>query len=139
VQRIDFHILKNMPDSNGYLARFVEKVFLMQKHIFIYTATAAQAAIIDDILWTARPASFIPHQIILNLDEPQDPVTISHNHLPNKTDVLVNLSLTVPSFYGSFNRIIELVASEPASQEQSREKYRLYQSFGCQLHTFNIN
>jgi DNA polymerase-3 subunit chi len=141
LKRIDFHILKNSQEPYAYLARLVEKIYLLKNNLFILTGTAQESQRVDDLLWTFRDCSFLPHQIINDKTRAGQhvPILISDALVPRVTDVLINLSATVPNYYADFNRIVEVVCEMGSSQEQGRKKYRLYQSFGCQPQTFHIN
>jgi DNA polymerase III subunit chi len=134
--RVDFHVLKQGKEvCYHYLARLVEKAYLLNNTVFIYTASAADSEQVEDILWVFRDTSFLPHGI-LEKDEYPAPIQISHSKVPDNKDILLNLTPFVPDFYSHFMRIIELIYSESTIKEQGREKYRKYQQLGCQLHTF---
>lgn len=135
--RVDFHVLNQDKEQwLNYLARLVEKIYLLNKQIFIFTESLIESNEIDDILWTFRPDSFLPHHIFDQEKYPA-PILISHVTIPLHKEILINIRATVPEFYTEYNRIIEVIYADQTIKQQGREKYKQYQNLGCQLHTFH--
>ncbi|MBA2654266.1 MAG: DNA polymerase III subunit chi [Gammaproteobacteria bacterium] len=134
--RIDFHILNHSKnDAFHYLAKLVEKVFLLKKPIFVFTSSFNESKVIDDLLWSFRANSFVPHHIVEDMGE-EAPILISHTKIPRVKEVLINLTPSIPEFYGQFSRIIEMVYNDEQIKQANRLKYREYQKLECELHTF---
>jgi DNA polymerase III subunit chi len=137
--RVDFHILKkNLEDAYFYLARLVEKAFLLNSTIAIFTQNEKETFFIDNLLWTFSEESFIPHEVWDPDENSGVPVIISHEIMLIKRDVLINLTDSVPTNFSSFPRIIELVYTDEAVASKGREKYREYKKT-CEVNTFQIN
>ena len=62
----------------------------------------AQGRQLDELLWSYRPASFLPHGIAGEEDSQQ--IAIGWGQEPgDHNDLLINLQLAVPAFFGRFN------------------------------------
>ena len=54
------------------------------------------------------------------------------------TDVLINLAGSVPSFFGRFERVAEIVDQSDAQKQVARERYRFYRDRGYALQSHNV-
>ena len=134
--RVDFYIL---PDADAasrqlFLCRLVEKAFKLGNKIYIHCASAPEAQYLDDLLWTFRQNSFLPH--LLYQGEQQDftatPILIGWQHKPQLwQQLLINISAVVPEFYQQFERVAEVVTQQPELLQQLRERYAWYRDAGC--------
>ena len=129
--RIDFHILEESTPQAclQYVCRLTEKAYTQGCHIHIHTADDSMTEQLDELLWTFRERSFIPHQASCAGDE-LCAVTLNHSKLPEKREVLINLATEVPSFYAHFERIIEVIANDETVKQQARARFRYYTERG---------
>lgn len=129
--QIDFHILQDTSVEARwlYVCRFIEKVERLGHHILIVVNTREEAHELDDLLWSFKPESFIPHQIIGGDEEAKVEITFDAN-LGEHKDVLINLSDKVPDDFSRFTRLAEIVIQEPKILESTREHYRFYKQQG---------
>ncbi|MDR3492810.1 MAG: DNA polymerase III subunit chi [Gammaproteobacteria bacterium] len=139
--RIDFYIIEDK-DANARLqlaCRLVEKAYKNKHRIYIHTDDEAEAYQLDELLWTYREDSFLPHNLYGDGPDSAPPIQIGFNVTPEKQrDILVNLSKQVPEFYLQFNRVLEIVPNEADRQEIAREHYRFYKSQGHDLTTHKL-
>ena len=139
--RVDFYILPEPGfDRVQRLAcRLTEKAWRAGLTVFINTASEFEAQRTDDLLWTYRQDSFVPHGLYKQHTEGRSPVVVGDGTEPHTPlDVLINLARIVPSFFERFDRVIELVGGDEADVQQGRERYRLYRDRGCQLKSYNL-
>lgn len=142
--RVDFYVLENADsDSLMFACRLVEKAFLAGHRVHVTTTSAEEAGRLDNLLWTFRPGSFVPHCLDSRrpTDEPlATPVTIgsASESADDARDVLVNLSGKPPREPARYRRVAEIVAADAASKDAARERYRQYRSLGCELHSHTI-
>ena len=141
---IDFYLLNTVfqEDRYRFSCRLIDKAFLQHKKIFIQVNTAEEGQRFDELLWTFRDISFIPHRY-LEVDSTIDPLLTIHIAV-NKpvelhADILLNLSTRVPDYFSTFSRIIEVVSEENEPKNQSRQKYKFYKTQQCHLMTHHIN
>lgn len=138
--RIDFYVLPG-EDARTRLVtacRVIEKAWLRGLRVHVHTESPALAQHLDDLLWTFRDGSFIPHAI-----EPQEPaqfpVTVGHGwEPPIECNVLVNLAPKTPRFFAHFERVAEVVNQDPAIRSAGRERYRFYRDRGYELHHHEV-
>lgn len=134
--KVDFYVL---PETTGearwlFACKLAEKVQRMGMHVLIAMDSEAEARQLDELLWTFKPESFIPHQLI-NSGKPS-PVEITFNEQAgDHQGLLLNLSNTIPSWFSRFERISEVVIQEPHMLAISRERYSFYKSRGYPIET----
>ncbi len=139
--RIDFYVLPgDDPRARSVLAcRLAEKAFSQGLRIYIHTGSEAESRQLDDLLWTFRDGSFVPHCRVGEPAAEEDPILIGHSHEPDShTDVLINLSQEVPLFFGRFERVAEMVDQQARHLEQGRERFRFYRERGYELNSHKL-
>lgn len=139
--RVDFYILQDSrPDTQALLTcRLTEKAFKQGHQVYINTESGQQLKKLDDMLWTFRDGSFLPHGLYKAGSGSDHPVMLGYAIEPEgPSDVLVNLSNEVPSFFSRFNRVAELVGGDKAQRESARERYRFYKDRGYTLNTHKL-
>jgi DNA polymerase-3 subunit chi len=138
--QVDFYILQGNENLRRYrtACRLVEKAYALGHRVHIHTDSAVVAKQLDDLLWTFRDRSFIPHEIA-----PQNPdpvmVTIGHSWIPNQCDVLINLASEVPEFFSRFQRVAEIIDQDQDRRHSGREHYRYYRDRGYSLTHHELN
>lgn len=139
--RVDFYLLQNSePDARWIIAcRLLEKAYFKGHKVYVHCVSQQDAEYLDELLWTFRDDSFIPHNLCGEGPEPAPPVQIGFGKEPRGfNDILFNMTAEVPGFYGRFKRVMELVSNVEAEKEQSRVNYKAYRAQGCELHTHHI-
>ena len=137
--KIDFYILRETRTNERLrtACRITEKAYLRGHLVHIHTDSRDGANKLDDLLWTFRDCSFIPHGIE-NQDPLRSPVTIGHGWVPDKCEVLINLAVEVPMFFSRFERVAEIVDQDQANRENGRQHYRFYRDRGYPLQHHEI-
>ncbi len=138
--RVDFYLLTGeTQDPLLIVCRLLEKAYLRGHKVFVYSASKQEAENLDELLWTFKDNSFIPHNLQGEGPEPPPPIQIGYGEEPRGfDDILVNLRPEIPPFYSRFRRVIEIVANEETAKESSRSRYREYRAKKCDLQTHNI-
>jgi DNA polymerase-3 subunit chi len=139
--RIDFYILEDT-DPNArwrFACRLTEKAYQQGHRVYLHVDSTQEAARVDDLLWTFRGGSFIPHTCGDEADDPEARVHVGHGEEPQgHDDVLVNLSTQVPPFFSRFQRVVELVDGDEERRRQSRDRFRFYRDRGYALESHPI-
>lgn len=154
MSRIDFYVLSDQSVNGRPLlaCRLAEKAYSLGHRVYIHTASAEQARRIDDLLWTFRQGSFVPHNlysannddtspVLIGWDETTDtvverlagtlPVTASSSFTDKaKGTLLINLAQEVPPFFERFERVAEPVDQHPEILQKSRDKFRFFREHG---------
>jgi DNA polymerase-3 subunit chi len=139
--RIDFYILEDaLPSARLSLTcRLIEKAYKNKHRIYVHTDSEAEAHHLDELLWTYRDDSFLPHNLYGDGPEPAPPIQIGFNVTPEKhRDILINLSQTIPDFYPQFARLLEVINTAPDVQATGREHYRHYRQQGHEINTHKL-
>ncbi len=131
--RIDFYVLPDRQDQGRALlaCRLADKAYGLGHTVYILTTSEAQAAALDDLLWTFRQDSFIPHERYPLVGNESSPVLIGTASPAKVTaQVLINFTLTVPDGFEQFERVVELVDQQPEVLSTSRERFKQYRERG---------
>ncbi len=130
--RIDFYILSDeSPNARERLScRLAEKAWKLGHTVYLHAGSEAEAAGIDELLWTFRDGSFVPHGRAGETGEPPPVLIGAGDRPPADADVLINLSAGVPDFYARFPRIAEIVAPSAPDRAAGRERFRFYRERG---------
>jgi DNA polymerase-3 subunit chi len=140
--RIDFYVL----DQAGvqarlrFACRLTEKAFQQRHHIHALTVDEAMARTLDELLWTFRAESFVPHGVANGEATAELPVTIGWE--PDRPaqdgDLLINLTPGVPTSFESYRRLAEIVDADEACRREGRERFRFYRDNGFEPQTHRI-
>lgn len=139
--RVDFYIEeKPRPGGHRVLAcRVAEKAYRLGHRVFIHTGRADLAVEMDQLLWTFRDRSFVPHARAEAVEGEPPPVIIAHDVEPQgRCDLLINLDREVPTFFSRFERVADLVGEDEESRAAGRERYRFYRDRGYPLNTHRL-
>src|SRR3569833_4568362 len=111
--RVDFYILPDATtDCRERLAcRLADKAYRLCHVVYIHARVRQHAARLDELLWTLRAGSFVPHQRVdEGHDIPEAPVLIGDAEAPMQCHtLLINLADGVPSFFSRFERVMVTV------------------------------
>ncbi|TAL59681.1 MAG: DNA polymerase III subunit chi [Legionella sp.] len=139
--RVDFYLLSSdQPNERWEVAcRLLEKAYLKGHKVYVHCANQEDAQGLDELLWTFRDDSFIPHHLQGEGPEPPPPIQIGYEKEPRGfSDILLNMTSLVLPFYGRFRRVMELVPNNDPEKEECRLRYKEYRSKGCELFTHEI-
>jgi DNA polymerase III subunit chi len=127
--RVDFYVLEQA-DEQARLrlaCRLAEKAWSQSQKVLLLAAGADEARTLDEMLWTFRDRSFVPHEIYSPGQAPRTAVLISDgNALPAQADVLINLCDAVPEGLERYARVVEPLDGDPARRQSGRERFRFY-------------
>ncbi|WP_116365210.1 DNA polymerase III subunit chi [Parahaliea mediterranea] len=137
--RVGFYVVQASGEAERLrvAARLADKAFARGHRIYINAADEAQAAQLDALLWSFRPASFLPHGLAGTAQAQQ--IAIGWGQEPvDHDDLLINLQLGIPGFFGRFQRVAEVVTQEPDSLAVLRDSWRFYRERGYQLEKHDL-
>ena len=97
---IRFYVLESEDPKARYrfACKLVEKIYRNDGYCYVQTENAEQSRLLDDLLWTFRPGSFIPHQIYEGIMPEFFPVVlVGDREAPSvRPGTLLNLSDRYP-------------------------------------------
>ncbi|MFD2165188.1 DNA polymerase III subunit chi [Thalassotalea euphylliae] len=136
-----FHV---MPESASQDAHYVyacvqaAHYYRQQQKVYIYTNDQTQAHVIDELLWSFEPDSFVAHNLVGEGPRQGSPVEIGWQPPKGRRPILINLASDIPAFAGQFSQVIDFVPSEASAREQARARFRQYRQQGFTLDTVNV-
>jgi DNA polymerase-3 subunit chi len=140
--KVDFYILEQPPGEARarFACRLAEKVWQQGNRVYIHTDGAEQSRRLDELLWTFRAGSFVPHSLDEDASADTTPIHIGHGSEPQHHDqVLINLAAEVPLFFSRFERVAEVVDQDEQGRREGRERFRFYRDRGYPLENHAIN
>ncbi len=148
---VDFYLLQDKAGSDGtsptttnntkalFACRLIEKAYLLGHQMFVHCNNQQDAETLDELLWTFKEGSFIPHNLQGEGPDKPPPIQLGYEFEPRGfSDILLNLADAVPAFFHRFSRVMEIVPHEEQAKELSRIHYREYKAYACILKTHSI-
>jgi DNA polymerase-3 subunit chi len=140
--RIDFYFIPQMGFQACLLfaCRLLEKAYLQQANpIYVHCENAEKARFFDQLLWTYRDDSFIPHHLYEEKPECESPIQIGYTLNPKiKADILLNLHPELPTSHDRFQRILEIIPKEAATLARAEERRAFYEKQGYTIHSHQL-
>ncbi len=124
--RIDFHT--NIPDKLQYACRLARKAYSARAKLVLLAEDAAQAAALNEALWTLSDTDFLPHVLAGDPLAPETPIIITDNEeaeLPHH-EMLVNLTRRTPITFARFTRVFEIISVDEQDAAAGRQRYVAY-------------
>ena len=142
MMQVDFYLLNSHEEQrrDSFICKLVEKIVRQSNThtIHIHCKDRQETHRLDELLWTFSDVSFIPHNILGEGPDAPPPVQLGFDGTPKHRDILINLCTTIPIFYSSFQRILEIVPQNEELQAAARERYQFYKTQNCTLNTHKI-
>lgn len=136
---VSFYILptESLEDRYLFACKLIEKAYRSGSFCYVLTDDAEQSRIIDDLLWTFRAGSFIPHQIYTGEPpELEKVILIGSLAAPEHWQrILFNLSSRYPDLGAQTERVLEILDNSETTKEAGRNRYRQYQQSGMTITT----
>lgn len=140
--RVSFYILADDDPAQRlrFACRLAEKVYKLNQRIHAHVPDENIARALDELLWTFRQGSFVPHEIVTEGRTPDAPVTIgSRAGEGPAAELLINLADEVPAGFARYGRIAEIIDGSPAGREAGRQRHRYYRQQGLEPETHEVS
>lgn len=126
---VDFYF--NAQDKLQVACRLAGKAMAQGRQLLVYAPDGDTASRLDKLLWTWPATGFVPHCAVHDPLAPDTPVLIAAGaDMPQRCDVLLNLSAACPPHFERFERLLELVGADEDERAAGRERYKFYKSRG---------
>ena len=141
--QVDFYILPENGNQKHFACTLIQKAWKQGNNIFVNTRSEPEAAAFDDLLWTFKDISFLPHCLAANNDKENSPIVIGDNNqtndqIPGHTTIMLNLTDQMPRDTNKPERILEIVAGNEDERQQARKRYAEYRDQGHELSNHKI-
>ena len=132
--RVDFYILPDvdLEARRRFACRLACLAVTRGQRVHVHLDDAAASTDFDALLWAYPDNRFVPHAVGGELQTIDAPVLIGHT-VPDHdfADLLINLGGAVPSFFGRFERVAEIIVQQ--LREDGRQRYKFYRDRGYPL------
>ncbi|HEY5720338.1 MAG TPA: DNA polymerase III subunit chi [Gammaproteobacteria bacterium] len=138
--RVDFYVLPERERGArlGTACRLVQKAYDSGQQVLLHVADAQQAQQLDDLLWSFRQGSFIPHAQAGSAEAAAASVVIDGSDAPPAPyQLLINLADALPPCFSRFERVIEIV-DPGGAVAAARERWRHYKERGYPLEKIEL-
>jgi len=141
--QVDFYVLPENGKQGHFVCALIQKAWKQGNNIFVNTRSETEAITLDDLLWTFKDISFLPHCLAADDNAKNTPIVIGHNNqlngeIPDHTTILINLTDQLPQDTGKPERILEIVAGNENQRQQARKRYAEYRDQGHELNNHKI-
>ena len=122
--------------------------------MYVLLDSEQQASRLDELLWTFREDSFIPHERWNDSDTdealaqddtagvtawPMSKVLFGTTERPPAPpELLINLGAPVPEWFAQCPRVAEIVGGDAQQKSEGRKRYRAYREQGVPLRTHEV-
>ena len=140
-RKASFYLLSQDKPLDQYLfaCRLCEKILSQKLQAYIHMQTEKLAHYMDDLLWSYRPESFLPHCLIdADIDEEARIIIGYADNYQDKADVLINFGQVLPPDPENFQRIVEIISSEESSRALGRQRWQAYKEAGFDLEKHEV-
>ena len=139
---VSFYILPSESTQERYefACKLIEKAYRSGCFCYVLTDNAEQSKKIDNLLWTFRAGSFIPHQLYTGeLPAIEKVILIGSLEVPELwKKTIINLSSHCPNELEKIERILEILNNSETTKEVGRNRYRQYQKSDIDITTHKI-
>ncbi|MEM7259599.1 MAG: DNA polymerase III subunit chi [Pseudomonadota bacterium] len=137
--KVDFYVLPRTDEQArfDFACKLAEKAWRLNNSIFIETMSRADAERMDELLWTFRDGSFVPHEIAGSGDGAPVLIGFESSNVESR-DLLISLCDSVPAIAKGFARVAELVTSDDHGRQQGRQRFSVYRDQGLEIDTHTL-
>lgn len=140
---ITFYVLESESLYERYLfaCRLIEKAYNSDQFCYVLLDSLEQCQRLDDMLWTFRAGSFIPHQLFNGVPpEMTSQILLGVENPPeNWQSLIFNLSSAMPPTWRQAGRVLEILDNSEETKSIGRQRYRIYQQAGIEIVTHNMS
>lgn len=130
--RVDFYHYAD--DKLRFACRLATKAYESGKRLVVYSRERERLDFLDKNLWTFQATRFVPHCHAGSTIAADTPIILAHSdeQLPHH-DVLLNVDDEWPPFFSTFERLLEIVATDDADKQKARARYAFYKKRGYEI------
>ncbi|MBF0107988.1 MAG: DNA polymerase III subunit chi [Magnetococcales bacterium] len=117
------------------LFNLLGKIYAQAIRSCLVAADATQAVRWDDLLWTGRIDSFLPHGSCVGDDASVHPILLCLEPSDiNGATLLILVHGRFAEEFSRFDMVLDFVTDQtPAGLQSSRDRYRRYRDAGCRM------
>jgi DNA polymerase III subunit chi len=138
VTTIDFYT--KVSDKIDTASRVCSKALQRGLRVMILTPDAATTERVDRLLWTTPAIGFLPHVRASHPLAAVTPIIVDHDLSGvDRDDLLLNFGYDTPEVFSRFQRLVEIVTTEPDDAAAARNRFRFYRDRGYEIRTHDLS
>lgn len=141
MRRVEFH--HGIGNKLAYACRLLRKAHRAGAQVAV-TGDLATLQALDRELWTFDDQEFLPHVLAAGKPLPErlntTPIWLSPDpsSAPGQRSILVNVGRTMPAGMDRFERLFDLVSSEPDDRHEGRLRWKAYAAQGWEVQPHEV-
>ena len=141
MRRVEFH--HGIGNKLAYACRLLRKAHRTGAKVAV-TGDLATLQALDRELWTFDEQEFLPHVLAAGQPLPErlhaTPIWLSPDpsSAPGERSILVNVGREMPAGMDRFERLFDLVSSEPDDRQQGRSRWKAYAAQGWDVQPHEV-
>lgn len=141
MRRVEFH--HGIGNKLAYACRLLRKAHRAGARVTV-TGDLATLQALDRELWTFDDQEFLPHVLSAGKPLPErlhdTPIWLSPDptSVPGERSILVNLGREMPAGMDRFQRLFDLVSSEPDDRQEGRLRWKAYAAQGWDVQPHEV-
>lgn len=140
--RVDFYILPPGDERQRlvFACSLSEKAYRQGLKVYLRAGDDTTARQLDQLLWTFRQGSFVPHAVLEKTDAAENfPVLIGTGPAaPKTTSLTINLAPEFLEEGPNHPRVAELIGHDESSRIAGRARFRRYRELGLSPETHTL-
>lgn len=137
--RADFYIIPEPSLPPRFVCQLAGRVREEGYDLYIHAASKAEALTLDDLLWTFRDISFLPHALADEAEALDCPIVIGWEGAEGPSrQVLLNASGALPQSIAGYERVIDAAPADPKARDLARQRYKHYRDSGLEVRHHKI-
>ncbi len=125
-----------------YACKVLEKAYRQGYCCYVKTESVEQTQKLDELLWTFRSTSFLPHDCydVQTLPHPMNKILLGIHEPPEMWQTLIiNFAPNCPMQTSKTERVIEILENNPTVRESGRARFAHYhQRLGQKPKVYNV-
>lgn len=139
--KVEFH--HGIQDKMGYACRLLRKAYRAGAQVVV-TGDAGALRQLDKQLWLFDDQEFLPHALG---DGPSVPARLQASPIwlttdpasaPGERGILINIGVDMPSGMDRYERLFDLVSSEPDDRQAGRQRWKAYAGMGWDVRPHEV-
>lgn len=141
MRRVEFH--HGIGNKLAYACRLLRKAHRAGAKVAV-TGDLASLQALDRELWTFDDQEFLPHVLAAGKPLPErlhtTPIWLSPDpsSAPGERSILVNIGREMPAGMERFERLFDLVSSEPDDRQEGRQRWKAYAAQGWDVQPHEV-
>lgn len=141
MRKVEFH--HGIGNKLAYACRLLRKAHRAGAQVAV-TGDLATLQALDRELWTFDEQEFLPHVLAAGKPLPErlhaTPIWLSPDpaSAPGERSILINLGREVPAGMERFERLFDLVSSEPEDRQEGRRRWKAYAAQGWDVQPHEV-